>query len=276
LNREVAQIIAAQTVQDGAGVSIYRSIGSNQLRSLDPFLMLDQFGSSNPDDYVAGFPDHPHRGFITVTYMLDGHMRHQDSMGNSGDLKSGGVQWMKAARGVIHSEMPQQENGLMRGFQLWINLPASEKMSDPEYQDFTASDIPFAAVSNGTIKIIAGVFNGVQGPIADPHTSVVYLDVQLAGAASLTTDTDPSAEHFVYVLDGSALVGLTEIGSQSLAVLSRGSKITIDSGPAGARFIFVGGLPLNEPIAHYGPFVMNTPDEIEQAINDYNSGRLTG
>ncbi len=237
--------------------------------------MLDQFGSSNPDDYVAGFPNHPHRGFITLTYMLDGHMRHEDSMGNSGDLKSGGVQWMKAARGVIHSEMPQQENGLMRGFQLWINLPASEKMSDPEYQEYTASDIPSATVSNSTVKVIGGVFDGLHGPIVDPHTNLVYLDVQLAATESLTTDTDPGAEHFVYVLDGMARIGSTEVPPQSLAVLSRGSKITVDSGPSGVRFIFVGGSPLNETVVHYGPFVMNTQAEIERAIDDYKSGRLT-
>jgi len=273
--REVTKVVAAQTVRDGAGVSIYRSIGSNQLRYLDPFLMLDQFGSNDPDDYIAGFPDHPHRGFVTLTYMLNGHMRHEDSMGNRGDLKSGGVQWMKAARGVIHSEMPAQEDGLMRGFQLWINLPASEKMSDPEYQEFTANDIPSRSFSNCTVKIIAGVFDGLHGPIDDPHTNVAYLDVQLAVGGSLTTDSDPDAEYFIYVLDGMTLVGSTEVSRQSLAVLSRGSEITTESGPDGARLILVGGLPLNEPIAHAGPFVMNTPAEIERAINDYNSGRLT-
>ena len=177
--RQVKQLIQAMPVTEGAGVTVYRTIGTPSLRTLDPFLMLDNFGSDDPDEYIAGFPDHPHRGFITLTYMLNGHMLHQDSMGNRGDLRSGGAQWMKAASGVIHSEMPQQSEGLMRGFQLWINLPAAEKMSDPAYQEFTPEAIPLVEAEGQRVRLLSGTYGGIQGPIDDPHTLVQYLDVAL-------------------------------------------------------------------------------------------------
>lgn len=272
--RELSQLVPASRVSDGAGVTIYRSIGTNALRQLDPFLMLDQFGSDNPDDYIAGFPDHPHRGFITVTYMLDGHMLHQDSMGNRGDLRSGGVQWMKAASGVIHSEMPQQEQGLMRGFQLWLNLPASEKMTDPEYQEFSADKIPKVEAPDKRIKVISGEYQGVRGPVNDPHTEVIYLDVELSPDTTFQYSLNPLANAFIYIFEGSASLADNIIPAHHLSILSQGGSIEITTAAERARFILVSGNPIEEPIVHYGPFVMNTQQEIMQAINDYNRGEL--
>jgi redox-sensitive bicupin YhaK (pirin superfamily) len=272
--RTILQRVPAFEVTEGAGVTVHRSIGTPALRNLDPFLLLDHFGSDNPDEYIAGFPDHPHRGFITFTYMLDGHMQHRDSMGNQGDLKPGGVQWMKAASGVIHSEMPRQANGLMRGFQLWINLPASEKLSNPSYQEFSAAAIPDVALEAGRVRVLAGEYNGTRGVIEDPSTDVLYLDVALPALAAFSLPLDASRNAFVYVFEGSVQLGKDELARHTLAVLGAGDTVDIRAGAEGARFILVAGRPIGEPVVQHGPFVMNTREEIEQAIADYRDGRL--
>jgi redox-sensitive bicupin YhaK (pirin superfamily) len=272
--RTIRQRVPAHEVTEGAGVTVHRSIGTPALRSLDPFLMLDHFGSDNPNEYIAGFPDHPHRGFITFTYMLDGRMEHRDSMGNRGELDPGGVQWMKAASGVIHSEMPRQTNGLMRGFQLWINLPASEKMSDPAYQEFSAAAIPEVAQEGARVRVLAGVFNGTRGVIEDPSTDVLYIDVALAADAAFSLPLDAARHAFVYVFEGSARLAGDELAKHTLAVLGLGDTVEIAAGAEGARFILVAGRPIGEPVVQYGPFVMNTREEIEQAMTDYRDGKL--
>mgnify|MGYP000861045164 FL=1 len=272
--RPIRQLVPAFEVTEGAGVTVHRSIGTPALRNLDPFLMLDHFSSDNPDEYIAGFPDHPHRGFITFTYMLDGHMEHRDSMGNRGDLKAGGVQWMKAASGVIHSEMPQQTNGLMRGFQLWIKLPAREKMSAPAYQEFSAAAIPEVALDGARARVLAGELNGTRGVIDDPATDVRYLDVTLAADARFTLPLSDTHHAFVYVFEGSARLAGEDLATHTLAVLGTGDTVDIQAGAAGARFILVAGRPIGEPVVQYGPFVMNTRVEIEQAFADYQAGRL--
>lgn len=272
--RTIRQRVSAHEVTEGAGVTVHRSIGSPALRNLDPFLLLDHFGSDNPDEYIAGFPDHPHRGFITFTYMLDGHMQHRDSMGNQGELMPGGVQWMKAASGVIHSEMPRQANGLMRGFQLWINLPASEKMSDPAYQEFSSAAIPEVALSAGKVRVLAGTFNGTRGVIEDPSTDVLYLDVALPANAAFSLPLDESRHAFVYVFEGSAQLAKDALSQHTLAVLDEGDTVDVTAGAEGTRFILVAGRPIGEPVVQYGPFVMNTRAEIEQAMADYQAGKL--
>ena len=272
--RRIRQLVPASEVTEGAGVTVHRSIGTPALRNLDPFLMLDHFGSDDPDEYIAGFPDHPHRGFITFTYMLDGHMEHRDSMGNRGDLRAGGVQWMKAASGVIHSEMPQQTDGLMRGFQLWINLPASEKMSDPAYQEFSAAAIPEVIRNGARVRVLAGEFGGTRGVIDDPATDVLYLDVLLAARADFSLPLNDVRNTFVYVFEGSARLAGEALTQHTLAVLGSGDTVEIAAGEAGARFILVAGRPLGEPVVQYGPFVMNSREEIEQAVADYRDGRL--
>ncbi|HRK78557.1 MAG TPA: pirin family protein [Thiobacillus sp.] len=272
--RNIRQLVPAIEVTEGAGVTVHRSIGTPALKNLDPFLMLDHFGSDNPDEYIAGFPEHPHRGFITFTYMLDGHMEHRDSMGNRGDLKAGGVQWMKAASGVIHSEMPQQTNGLMRGFQLWINLPARDKMSDPAYQEFSSAAIPEVALDAGRVRVLAGEFGGVRGVIEDSATDVLYLDVTLAAAARFSLPLSETHNAFVYVFEGAGRLAGQELQTHSLAVLGAGDAVEIAAGEEGARFILVAGRPIGEPVVQYGPFVMNTREEIEQAYADYRDNRL--
>jgi quercetin 2,3-dioxygenase len=272
--RSIRQLVPALEVTEGAGVTVHRSIGTPALRNLDPFLMLDHFGSDNPNEYIAGFPDHPHRGFITFTYMLDGHMQHRDSMGNQGDLKPGGVQWMKAASGVIHSEMPQQTNGLMRGFQLWINLPASEKMSDPAYQEFPAAAIPEVTQDSARVRVLAGEFGNARGVIEDPSTDVLYLDVALAANATFSLPLGDTRHAFVYVFEGSAQLAGKDLAKHTLAILGSGDALEIAAGADGARFILVAGRPIGEPVVQYGPFVMNTREEIEQALADYRDGKL--
>lgn len=272
--RRIYQLVPAVEVTEGAGVTVHRTIGTPQLRHLDPFLMLDHFGSDDPNQYVAGFPDHPHRGFITLTYMIDGHMLHEDSMGNRGDLRSGGIQWMKAASGVIHSEMPQQTGGLMRGFQLWINLPAKEKMSDPEYQDFGPDKIPVVEADGRKVKVIAGRYGDSRGPIHDPNTDALYLDVTLKPGATLSQPIPSEFSAFVYVFEGEAKIGETNLPMHSLTVLADGDSVDIRAGADGARFILVAGRPLKEPIVQYGPFVMTNREDIEHAVNDYNNNRL--
>jgi quercetin 2,3-dioxygenase len=272
--RKIVQLIPAVAMSEGAGVTVHRTLGTPARRHLDPFLMLDHFGTDDPDQYIAGFPDHPHRGFVTLTYMIDGHMLHRDSMGNEGDLRTGGVQWMKAASGVIHSEMPQQTSGRMRGFQLWINLPATEKMSAPEYQNLAPSDIPLVKQDGTTIKVIAGSYQGTGGPIHDPHTDVHYFDVALASGKDFSVTLPPDYTALAYVYEGQASIGDTILPTHSLAIFGAGERLTLASRNAAGRFVLVAGRPLNEPIAQYGPFVMNTSDEIHQAFDDYRNGRL--
>ena len=272
--RDITQIVSAQEVTEGAGVSVFRSIGTRARRNLDPFLMLDQFSTYNPDDYIAGFPNHPHRGFNTFTYMIDGHMRHGDSMGNRGDLGPGGAQWMKTGSGVIHSEMPQQESGRMRGFQLWVNLPAEEKMTAPEYQDVSPESIPEVNDEVSSVRIIAGEFNGIRGPVADPETDFQFLDVTLTAHKDLVHRLTGNDTAFIYVFEGSATVGDANVKEQQLAVLGEGEQVTVVADSNGARFLLVAGRALGEPIVQYGPFVMNTREEIEQALADYRDGKL--
>ncbi|MHB1587273.1 MAG: pirin family protein [Acidiferrobacteraceae bacterium] len=272
--RHILRLVPAQRVSEGAGVIVHRALGTGALRHLDPFLMLDHFSSDNPDDYIAGFPDHPHRGFITLTYMLNGHMEHKDSMGNRGDLKAGGVQWMKAASGVIHSEMPQQTDGLMRGFQLWINLPGVEKMSAPAYQEFDAGAVPEVVRGGATVRLLSGTFAGRTGPIKDDLTGLSYADISLTPGADLTHDVTEDMSAFLYVFEGDALIGGRSAPPHHLAVLGPGAQVRIAAGSDGARLILVAGRPLKEPIVQYGPFVMNTTDQVEQALTDYRAGRL--
>ncbi len=272
--RTIRQRVPALEVTEGAGVTVHRSIGTPVLKNLDPFLMLDHFGSDNPDEYIAGFPEHPHRGFITFTYMLDGHMEHRDSMGNRGDLQAGGAQWMKAASGVIHSEMPKQTAGLMRGFQLWINLPASQKMSDPAYQEFSAAAIPETAGEGMRVRVLAGDFGGVRGVIDDPATDVLYLDVALEPGRGFESPLADDRNAFVYVFEGHATLAGEALPRHTLAVLGKGENFAIEAGGEGARFILVAGRPLGEPVVQYGPFVMNRREEIEQAFADYRDGKL--
>ena len=254
-----------------------RIIATPELEHFDPFLLLDEFRSDDADDYIAGFPDHPHRGFETVTYMLAGHMAHADNQGNRGELGPGSVQWMTAGRGIVHSEMPRQDDGLMWGFQLWVNLPASDKMTAPRYQDIAAAEVPRVVVEEGVeARVIAGDLAGVTGPVTGVATSPLYFDLSFAGRAEAAIPTPAIHNVFVYVFDGSV-----HIMSERGGVVSRGEIALLDEGEtavlrsdADARCLLVGGRPLGEPIARYGPFVMNTQEEIMQAISDFQSGRL--
>ena len=280
--RRLARTIPAMNTSDGAGVRLRRSLGSGEGTRLDPFLMLDEFSSVNPGDYIAGFPAHPHRGFETVTYMLDGHMRHEDHLGNQGDLKSGGVQWMTAGRGIIHAEMPQQLEGRMRGFQLWINLPAREKMKPAGYRDIQPDEIPVHRLSGGgQVKVIAGQLrsDGVElsGPIAGLSTEPLYLDVALPAGAAFMQPVTAGHHAMAYVFEGTLGLSGDErlLATHSAAILTDGDHAHFVAGPEGARFLLLAGKPIKEPVVQYGPFVMNTPAEIEQAISDYRSGRLT-
>lgn len=280
--RTLQQVIPAMAASDGAGVKLRRSIGQSQTARLDPFLMLDEFGTDNPDDYIAGFPDHPHRGFETVTYMLDGHMLHQDHMGHRGDLKSGDVQWMSAARGIIHSEMPQQTAGRMRGFQLWINLPAAEKMKPAAYRDIPAAQIPAVALpGGGRVKVIAGTLEvdgkSTAGPIQGLTTAPLFFDVELKPGQEFGHALPAGHNAFLYAYEGEASVGKPPraLPARSAGILSDGDQVTVTAGDNGVRFILFAGKPLREPVVQYGPFVMNTREEIEQAVSDYQTGRLT-
>ncbi len=271
--RRIARLVQATALTEGAGVTVHRTIGTAALPHFDPFLMLDHFGSDEPNEYLAGFPAHPHRGFNTLTYMLDGHLQHRDSMGNEGDLQAGGIQWMKAGSGVIHAEMPQQTAGLMRGFQLWINLPAAQKMSAPAYQEFSPAAVPVAQHEAATVRVVAGSYADVSGPINDPHTDIRYLDVALAAGASfsLTLPSDLSA--FIYVFEGRATIAAETVPGHALAVLTTGDHIELVATEA-LRFLLLAGRPINEPIVQYGPFVMNSREEIQRAFDDYHNGNL--
>jgi redox-sensitive bicupin YhaK (pirin superfamily) len=279
--RGIQRIIRGKAASDGAGVKLRRSLGQSQDARLDPFLMLDEFSSDDPNDYVAGFPSHPHRGFETVTYMLDGHMRHEDHLGNRGDLTPGAVQWMTAARGIIHSEMPQQERGRMRGFQLWLNLPAAEKMKPASYRDIPPAEIPSVTLpGGGRVKVIAGTLeldgNSTPGAVQGPTTDPLYLDVELAAGGTFSHPVKRGYNGFLYVYEGSVEVAGGEaartVEAQSAGVLSDGDEVVVNAGTQGARFLLLAGRPLGEPVVQYGPFVMNTRGEIEQAIADYQSG----
>jgi quercetin 2,3-dioxygenase len=275
--RGVDSIHAGQPATDGAGVRMTRVIATPELDHFDPFLLLDEFRSDDPDDYIAGFPDHPHRGFETVTYMLAGAMQHGDNKGNTGLLGPGSVQWMTAGRGIVHSEMPQQEDGLMWGFQLWVNLPAAEKMAEPRYQDIPADQVPETGIGdNVVVRIIAGELNGIAGPVAGVATEPFYFDVRCEGPAQLRLPAAEGHNVFAYPYIGDIRVGGedgTPVRRGSIALLGPGGEVVVASTGA-ASFILVGGRPLGEPVARYGPFVMNTADEIRQAIMDYQAGRF--
>lgn len=281
MQKQLQQIIPAQGTSDGAGVRIKRSLGQSQHARFDPFLMLDEFGSESASDYIAGFPSHPHRGFETVTYMLDGHMLHEDHMGNKGHLKSGDVQWMTAGRGIIHSEMPQQEHGLMRGFQLWLNLPAAEKMKPAHYQDIPSNQIPVAEFGKGArIKVIAStaIIDGkeISGPIQGLTTQPIYWDIHLPLGETFSHDIPATHNTFIYVYEGAIEIGenARKLAAGNAGLLGAGDEIKATALAEDTRFILIAGIPLKEPIAQYGPFVMNTHQEIEQAIQDYHTGAL--
>ncbi|MCH8536714.1 MAG: pirin family protein [Alkalimonas sp.] len=281
--RSIKQLIPARQVSDGAGVKIQRSLGLTQQLRLDPFLMLDCFGSDQASDYLAGFPAHPHRGFETVTYMLHGHMLHEDHMGNKGHLKSGGVQWMTAGRGIIHSEMPQQESGLMQGFQLWLNLPATEKMKDAAYVDIAPQDIPVLKLADGgQVKVIAGQFRSEQqldGAIRGLSTDPQYYDVHIAAGQSIQIELPDDYQALVYPYEEAISIvhGDTSDAVQPhhAAVLTAGSTLQLQAQQA-SKVLVLAGKPIGEPVAQYGPFVMNSAEEIDQAIRDYQAGTLTG
>jgi quercetin 2,3-dioxygenase len=276
--RQVAQVVRGRPTSDGAGVKLTRVIGQPGLDMLDPFLLLDEFRSDQAGDYIAGFPEHPHRGFETVTYMLAGRMRHRDNQGNSGLLTAGSVQWMTAGRGIQHSEMPEQEDGLMWGFQLWVNLPASDKMTAPRYQDIAPERIPEVELANGaTARVIAGHAGGVSGPVQADATAALYLDLHLDRGAQAEVAIPAGHNAFVYVYQGQARVGDGDRGELlrgDLGVLENGAGVRIAAPQAEARMIVVAGRPLKEPVARYGPFVMNTQQQIVQAVEDYRSGRF--
>lgn len=276
--RQVERLVQGQPTSDGAGVQLTRVISQHLQRRLDPYLMLDAFGSDNPDDYIAGFPNHPHRGFETITYMIAGRMRHNDSRGNEGILQNGGVQWMTAGQGIIHSELPEQEEGAMEGFQLWLNLPTSEKMIEPGYKDIQNDEIPEVNPASSVMaRVIAGSTHGVQGPIQHPVTQPLYLDIHFSDAGSFTQTLPAQANAFVYVYRGQVTINGKMVPLQHMAILDNDNQsdgVIIQASEA-AKLILIAGRPLNEPIAQYGPFVMNTQQEIIQAVTDFQEGKLS-
>ncbi len=275
--RSVERLVTGQATSDGAGVKLTRVLTQDLQRRLDPYLMLDAFGTDNPGDYIGGFPDHPHRGFETVTYMIAGRMRHRDSGGNEGLLTNGGVQWMTAGRGVIHSEMPEQEDGRMEGFQLWLNLPGRDKMRPAWYRDIPSASIPEARLPGATVRVIAGESHGVAGAMQREATEPLYLDVHLEAGASFAQPLPSGHNAFVYVYRGALTIGGREVLPQRMAILANtaGSDgVLLQAGAEPTRALLIAGRPLAEPIAQYGPFVMNTRDELMQAVNDYQRGTL--
>ena len=278
--RKVKQVVSGQATTDGAGVELVRVIGQPALMDLDPFLLLDAFRSDDPDDYIAGFPPHPHRGFETVTYLLNGRMRHQDNAGNEGVIEPGGIQWMTAGKGIVHSEMPEQQDGMLEGFQLWINLPGSHKMTAPAYQEHDAADIPTESRDGSVIKVISGqTSRGTSGPVSQPLTDPLYVDVSLQPDSAFVEEIAADHNAFIYVIDGEVVLedtNLTQLslGRDQLAVLDQGDSIALRSGNRETRFLLVSGKPLNEPVARSGPFVMNTEAEIRQAFSDYQRGNF--
>jgi len=280
MHRTIIKVVNGMPATDGAGVELLRVIGQPVLNMLDPFLLLDAFRSSHPDDYIAGFPSHPHRGFETVTYLLNGKMRHQDSAGHEGVIEPGGIQWMTAGRGIIHSEMPEQEDGLLEGFQLWINLPAKHKMDDPAYQEYAEDKIPLEQREGAEVRVITGTTcKGTSGPVIQPLTQPLYLDVILAPGQLFEEVIEPSHNAFIYGVKGETAINNLEgkaqlITKDQLAILSQGNEITLTAGMSGSRFLLISGKPLNEPVARGGPFVMNTEQEIRDAFSDYWAGNF--
>ena len=276
-SRSVERLVAGRPTSDGAGVKLTRVLTQPLQRRLDPFLMLDAFGSHNPDDYIAGFPDHPHRGFETITYMIAGRMQHRDSAGHEGLLENGGVQWMTAGRGVIHSEIPQQEEGVMEGFQLWLNLPARDKMTAPWYRDFTATELPrFVTDAGVAVTVVAGESHGVAGAVTREATAPLYLDLHLPAGARFAQSLPAEHNAFVYVYRGEVGIAGDQVPAGRLAILANDTQadgVVIEAATE-AKALLIAGRPLNEPIAQYGPFVMNTEQEIYQALNDFRDGRL--
>jgi redox-sensitive bicupin YhaK (pirin superfamily) len=281
--RTLQQVIQSTPTSDGAGVKLRRSLGGSGGMRHDPFLMLDEFSSENPGDYIAGFPAHPHRGFETVTYLVDGHMLHEDHLGHRGDLKSGGVQWMTAGRGIIHSEMPQQVEGRMRGFQLWLNLPAKEKMKPAGYRDIDKSEMPVVELpGGGRVKIIAGTLKvdgkSTAGPMQGLTTDPLYLDVELPAGTVFSHPVKTEYNAFVYPYEGTVEIGPAHearaLDPQSAGLLTAGEEIRVAAKGGAARFLVLAARPLKEPVVQYGPFVMNTREEIEQAVKDYQRGEL--
>ena len=275
--RSLRYVIPSVPASDGAGVKLRRSLGQAPGAWHDPFLMLDEFFSDNPDDYLAGFPAHPHRGFETVTYMLDGRMRHEDSEGNRGDLGPGDVQWMTAARGVIHSEMPQQTEGRMRGFQFWLNLPAAEKMQPAAYRDIPAREIPEVEHTGGArVRVIAGNYGGVTGPIGGRTTEPVMMDLRLPAGSKIELPLPAGHNAFLYAYDGEIGVGEARqlLPNRAAGLLSDGESVSLAAGASGGNALLVAGRPIGEPVVQYGPFVMNTREEIEQAVLDFQRGEL--
>jgi len=276
--RELIAATAGQPATDGDGVRMTRIIGTQELNMLDPFLLLDAFESDQPQDYIGGFPSHPHRGFETVTYLLAGRMRHKDSAGNEGVIEPGGVQWMTAGRGIVHSEMPEQENGLLMGFQLWVNLPAQAKMSEPGYQEFPPSETPLELRENGTeIRVISGVTSqGTTGVVKNDHVNPTYMDVSLPAGATFEQAVGMNDNTFLFVIDGELEVGGqgASLGRRTLGILGDGSQVNVTAPSQTSRFLLVSGRPINEPVARGGPFVMNTKEEIMQAFDDYKHNRF--
>jgi len=275
--RSVVRVVRGMPASDGAGVRLTRVIGQPGLSELDPFLLLDEFRSDDPGDYIAGFPEHPHRGFETVTYLIAGRVRHEDNKGHKGLLTAGSVQWMTAGRGIVHSEMPEQEHGLLQGFQLWVNLPRHSKMTEPRYQEYEPAAIPEATLGNGVrARVIAGRFAEKTGPIDAAATEPLYLDLSLPAGTEVQVPIPGGHAAFVYVFDGAAKVGAnaTVVPKGTLAVLGDVGSVALRADGSGARLLVVAGKPLGEPVARYGPFVMNTEAEIHQAVRDFQAGRL--
>ncbi len=276
-SRSIERVVEGVATSDGAGVKLTRVLSGKFQKRLDPFLMLDAFSSDNPDDYIGGFPDHPHRGFETVTYMLTGNMRHRDSAGNEGLLEKGGVQWMTAGRGVIHSEFPEQKDGVMEGFQLWLNLPAKNKMREPWYRDIASETIPEYVTPEGvTVRVIAGQNNDVTGAVSREVTEPIYLDVHIPAGAEISTALPASHNAFIYVYRGSVTVEGEQVATQRMGILNNeqdADGVTLQA-DVDTRLILLAGKPLNESIVQYGPFVMNTQQEIHEALNDYNNGQF--
>ena len=270
----IKQLYRGVATQDGAGVALTRIIGQGSLPRLDPFLMLDEFGSDEPQDYLAGFPPHPHRGFQTVTYMLQGKMGHKDSVGNTGLIEDGGLQWMNAGKGIIHEEMPQQTQGVLRGFQLWVNLPAAQKLSSPAYYDIPSSDVPEVEFLGGLVRVLAGEYKGINGAVVAQAVKPQFYDIHFTSISTLSVDTIPKHNGFIFVYEGQVEIQQQIAEQGQLALLDIHSLLTLKA-QAGSRVIFVSGEPINEPVCQYGPFVMNTQAEIDQAMRDYRAGTLT-
>ncbi|HED18067.1 MAG TPA: pirin family protein [Gammaproteobacteria bacterium] len=279
--RRLTRLVKGMPATDGAGVELTRAIGQPAFPMLDPFLLLDAFRSDRPEDYIAGFPSHPHRGFETVTYLLAGRMRHKDNAGHEGVIESGGIQWMTAGKGIVHSEMPEQENGLLEGFQLWVNLPAEHKMDAPGYQERPAKDIPLESRGGGVeVKVIAGVTSqGTTGPVVQPLTEPVYLDVRVPASQAFVEMLPISHNAFIYVIDGRVSMPdengqMVTLVRDDLGILGEGGAIELNADEDDVRFLLIAGKPLDEPVARGGPFVMNTSEEVQQAFVDYRQGRF--